>query len=248
MSITEFGVGRRGPKPTGTALSNADRQRLKAHNSLSLTPEKLGQTPENLGTHPITEKLNGAFEKKDWALVLSAMLDLGYPPPPLDPDMLTVTYITSVGWRHDEGQTRDRFMICVKARDDAAFALVAWARSSPTVIEFRFNGHHHNFELVTEDPGTVLRTVYRAWEITEYGEVIVLNSMKYQIIPALLTHCVRVSKTRTERQHRKFVKAKAQGQWSVLSTQASGVTYHFELAGDAALARMFIEDEVVPDP
>jgi hypothetical protein len=240
-------VGTRGPKPTGTALSNADRQRLwrqrqKAHNSITLSPDKLGKTPENLGIHPITEKLRGAFEKKDWALVLSAMLDLGYPPRPLDPDMLTVTYITSVGWRHDEGQTRDRFMICVKACDAAAFALVAWARSSPAVIEFRFNGRHHNFELVTEDPGVVLRTVTRH-EISEDREVVVLDGLKYQIIPALLPWKVPVTRDRGIKQHRKWVKTQTTGWWSVLNTQAAGIVYYFESQDDAALARMFISGE-----
>jgi hypothetical protein len=62
-------------------------------------------------------------------------------------------------------------VICVAAREEDAMALLACASAEPAIKQIRFNDYHRNCELVTDDLGLVLRTVYTAWNISPERKV-----------------------------------------------------------------------------
>jgi len=243
-------MGKRGPKPTGTALSAAERMRRmrerKRRNNPATLPVTALKLPEMLGNNPVTDlvtQLLAGFEDKDWLPVVKAMIALGWGPPPIDKDRVEVGYITSRG--HVDRISRT--VICVSAPiEPHGLALVGWAASEPAVERVQYNEYHRNYELTTKEPATILRAL-AAYKVTEDKEVIVPSNMKYTVIPMLLPHLIRVSKTRTIRGHRKWVKSNATGLWGFLTSQAQGESYHFENTFDAARARMLIEDESVQD-
>ena len=138
---------------------------------------------------------------------------------------------------------QSKVVVCERPLTDDALSLLAWASAKPAVAQVRFNDYHRNFELVTGDPSTVVRAVYSGDVDGKDGEVVVEGRMKYLIIPALLPFHFPLTKQRTEKFHRRWVKNTTKGQWAFISTQMDGEVYYFEDKGDASLARMFIGDE-----
>jgi hypothetical protein len=235
-------VGKRGPQPTGTALSNADRQRLwrqrrKAHNSVTLIHEKPTQT---LGFQPVTEKLLEALNERSWGAVIAVAVSLGFQPPPFDPADVVCS---GVGFGPDTGQyTISLDVTC----DTAIISALAWGAANPAVLNATMTDAS-TCVLITTDPLAVLDSlsVPHSTLYTETGNQLKFRYPFHNLLPAILPHRLPVAKQRTEKQHLRWVRANAKGRWAREDELAPGwmfpeAVYHFELLTDAVHAKMII--------
>jgi hypothetical protein len=235
-------MGRRGPKPTGTALSNADRQRLwrqrqKAHKSVTIIPEKPNQTLE---CGPVTEKLLEAFNERSWGAVIAVAVSLGFQPPPFDP---TDVVCSGVDFEYDTGQyTISLDVTC----DTAIISALAWGATNPAVLNATMTDAS-TCALITTDPLAVLDSlsVTHSMLYTESGNQLEFRYRFHNLLPAILPYRLPVAKQRTEKQHLRWVKANAKGRWARKDELAEGrlypeAIYYFELLTDATLAKMII--------
>jgi hypothetical protein len=235
-------VGKRGPQPTGTALSNADRQRLwrqrrKAHNSVTLIHEKPTQT---LGFQPVTEKLLEALNERSWGAVIAVAVSLGFQPPPFDPADVVCS---GVGFGPDTGQyTISLDVTC----DTAIISALAWGAANPAVLNATMTDAS-TCVLITTDPLAVLDSlnVPRSMLYTETDNQLEFRYPFRDLLPAILPHRLPVAKQRTEKQHLRWVRANAKGRWAREDELAPGrmfpeAVYHFELLTEAVHAKMII--------
>ena len=241
-------MGKRGPKPSGNALSAAERmrrtrERRRAQNAATASVagfKSLQTLGNNSATGAVAEKLIDAYDRKDWTCILALALDLGYQPPPLDKDRLTLRFVQKSG---------DYTVLSMGARQaKGGLALMAWGASHPVVEKVTHNGRYNNYEVLTRDALTVVKAIHTGWKIDETRELTVWSNdsngmnTKFRLIPAMLPYAVTVGKTRLVKGHLKWVKANTKGLWGRLSTQFSGDTYYFQDSADATLAKMMISD------
>jgi hypothetical protein len=233
-------VGRRGPKPTGKALSNAVRQRLwrqrqRGANSVTLSSEKPASALE-FGS--VTGKLLQAAESQDWSAVLGAAVLLGFEPPPFDPADVR---IAGVGFKNDTKQCTISFWTA------AAVPMLAWAAAHPAVLNVTTTATQRGYELTTTDPLAVLDSLLipRDRMYTETGNKIETKSPYHALLSVILPFRLLVAKDREVKQHLRWVRDHINGRWAREDEIGEGqmfpvAVYYFESQADAALAKMFI--------
>lgn len=169
---------------------------------------------------------------QDWgAVALSLVNHLGFEPTQIDPANYTLTY--SFG-----GKTPT---FCIRPRNgDATIAMVKWAADN--CVSTSYDERYRNWQVSASDPMLVVNTFFPS-DIEFKGNEIVcsenLGKLKYTLIPAFCPHAVKVSKNRSIKMHKKWVRDSAKEQWGCLTTYGE-VTYYFQREEDAVLAKMFI--------